>query len=140
MLLESRYRKLERGLPQTIHFCPACGGRRRQRQKCTVCEGRGRLSEDSVQQLLSRRILPAFDARKCKFHGAGREDVDVLMLGHGRPFVFEVEEPKVEDVDLEALRAKIHAEVGERVQLTEPFRRVQRRRVGEIGLGVAGRR
>jgi hypothetical protein len=30
-----------------------------------------------------------------KFHGAGREDVDVRMLGRGRPFILQVLNPRV---------------------------------------------
>jgi tRNA pseudouridine synthase 10 len=33
-------------------------------------------------------------------HGAGREDIDALMLGTGRPFVLEIVEPKVRTIDL----------------------------------------
>ena len=29
-------------------------------------------------------------ARECKFHSAGREDIDVRMLGDGRPFALEL--------------------------------------------------
>lgn len=131
LFLESRYRKLTRDLPQTIHYCPECKGDRRRRVGCACCGGRGRLSADSVQELLSRRLLPAYRARTGKFHGAGREDVDVRMLGRGRPFVFEIVAPRVFDVDLEALVERFHAEEGERVRI-EPFRAVPRQRVGEL--------
>jgi tRNA pseudouridine synthase 10 len=53
-------------------------------------------------------ICKAFGTRKNKFHGAGREDVDVRMLGRGRPFVLEMVEPKQFDVDLAALEAEIN--------------------------------
>src|SRR5206468_8787251 len=41
-------------------------------------------------------------------HGAGREDVDVRMLGSGRPFVLELVDPKVFQVDLAALEAEVN--------------------------------
>ena len=40
-----------------------------------------------------------------KFHGAGREDMDVLMLGRGRPFILQVIDPhRLPPVLLHALR------------------------------------
>ena len=86
--LESRYRKLKRGLPQTVFYCPRCKGDRRRRQGCPQCEGFGKLTKESVQELIARRLVPAMQAKEGRFHGAGREDVDVLMLGRGRPFVY----------------------------------------------------
>ena len=87
--LESRYRKLRRGLPQTIFYCPRCKGDRRRRQGCEPCGGFGKLTRESVQELIARRVVPTMQAKTGQFHGAGREDIDVLMLGRGRPFVFE---------------------------------------------------
>lgn len=40
-----------------------------------------------------------------KFHSAGREDVDVRMLGSGRPFVLELVSPHRETLTAEQLRA-----------------------------------
>ncbi len=126
--LESRYRKLVRGLPQTIFWCPDCKGNRRRRKGCARCGGFGKLTKDSVQELIARQLLGAFKARKGLFHGAGREDRDVRMLGSGRPFVFEVVGPRHLDVDLEVLRARIHERHGDKIQL-DPFVPVQRERV-----------
>ncbi len=131
VFLESRYRKLVRGLPQTVFFCPVCKGNRRKRQDCERCEGFGKLTKDSVQELLSRRLVPAFKSKMGKFHGAGREDVDVLMLGRGRPFVFEIIDARRTEVDLEDLLERFHAIEGERVQIA-PFKFVDRARVGEM--------
>ena len=126
--LESRYRKLRRGLPQTVFFCPACKGDRRRREGCTTCGGFGKLTRESVQELISRRLVPALQAKAGRFHGAGREDVDVLMLGKGRPFVFEVVGARNPDVDLEALRQEIEQRAEGAIELA-PFVRVQRARV-----------
>lgn len=126
--LESRYRKLLRGLPQTIFWCPACKGDRRRRRDCEQCKGAGKLMRESVQELIGRRALPAFAARTGSFHGAGREDVDVLMLGRGRPFVYEVVGASRFDVDLEALRQEILERAAGAIEL-EPFRAVERARV-----------
>ncbi len=126
--LESAYQKLVRGLPQTIFYCPECKGHRRRRQGCARCGGRGKLTDESVQELIGRQALPAFRARDGKFHGAGREDIDVRMLGDGRPFVFEVVGARALEVDLEELRRRIHERDGDRIQLA-PFVRVPRARV-----------
>lgn len=126
--LESRYRKLRRGLPQTIFFCPTCKGDRRRRNGCEQCGGFGKLTKESVQELIARRLLPAMRAKAGTFHGAGREDVDVLMLGRGRPFVFEVVGARDPGVDLEALRLDIEQRAGGAIEL-QPFVRVERQRV-----------
>ncbi len=108
VFLEGRYRKLSRDLPQTVFFCPDCKGHPRRRKGCEKCEGFGKLTRDSVQELLSWVLGAALKTRKNKFHGAGREDVDVRMLGAGRPFVLEFINPKDLDVDLAALEAEIN--------------------------------
>jgi tRNA pseudouridine synthase 10 len=128
IFLESRYRKLVRGLPQTVFWCPECKGDRRRRTGCTTCQGFGKLTRESVQELIGRRVLPAFAARTGAFHGAGREDVDVLMLGRGRPFVYEVIGARRTDVDLEALRTEILARAPGQIELA-PFARVDKARV-----------
>jgi tRNA pseudouridine synthase 10 len=128
LYLESRYRKLVRGLPQTIFYCPVCKGDRRRRDQCTNCNGAGKLTKESVQELIGRRAMPAFAARTGSFHGAGREDIDVLMLGRGRPFIYEVIGVRRFDVDLEALRKDILERAGGAIDL-DPFRAVDRRRV-----------
>jgi tRNA pseudouridine synthase 10 len=126
--LESRYRKLRRGLPQTVFFCPKCKGDRFRKRDCPECKGFGKLTRESVQELIARRLLPAMAAKEGRFHGAGREDIDVLMLGRGRPFVFEVVGAREPNVDLEALRADIVARSEGQIELA-PFQRVARERV-----------
>ena len=108
VFVEGRYLKLCRDLPQTVFFCPDCKGHPRRRRGCVRCEGFGKLTRDSVQELIAWVAGAAFKTRKNKFHGAGREDVNVRMLGEGRPFVLELIAPKVLDVDLAALEAEIN--------------------------------
>lgn len=108
VFVEGRYRKLCRDLPQTVFFCPECKGHPRRRHGCARCEGFGKLTRDSVQELIGWVAGAAFKTRKNKFHGAGREDVDVRMLGEGRPFVLELLNPKILDVDLAAVEAEIN--------------------------------
>jgi tRNA pseudouridine synthase 10 len=108
VFVEGRYRKLSRDLPQTVFFCPECKGHPRRRRGCERCEGFGKLTRDSVQELVGWVLGAAFKTRKNKFHGAGREDVNVRMLGTGRPFVVELLAPKCFDVDLAAVEAEIN--------------------------------
>ena len=85
-----RYRKLERGIPQTewVKF------------------------ETSVEELIAPPFLSAFRGTDAVFHGAGREDVDALMLGSGRPFVLEIKQPRRRDVDLRALETEVNDGTG----------------------------
>ncbi|MDP6839259.1 MAG: tRNA pseudouridine(54/55) synthase Pus10 [Planctomycetota bacterium] len=117
VFVEGRYRKLTRDLPQTVFFCPTCKGHPRRRKKCTKCEGFGKLTRDSVQELIGWVLGAEFKTRKSKFHGAGREDVDVRMLGSGRPFVMEFINPKVHSIDLAAMEAEINRRNAGRLEL-----------------------
>ncbi|MEM6671883.1 MAG: tRNA pseudouridine(54/55) synthase Pus10 [Planctomycetota bacterium] len=108
LFVEGRYLKLSRDLPQTVFFCPVCKGHPRRRRKCEKCEGFGKLTKDSVQELVGWVLGKAAGTRKHKFHGAGREDIDVRMLGEGRPFVVELIEPKVGQVDLAEVERTIN--------------------------------
>lgn len=117
VFVEGRYRKLSRDLPQTIFWCPACKGHPRRRKGCSQCEGYGKLTRDSVQELVGWVLGKAFGTRKHKFHGAGREDLDVRMLGEGRPFVFELVGPKVLDVDLAELERTVNDRNGGRLEV-----------------------
>lgn len=108
IFIEGRYRKLVRDLPQTLFYCPTCKGHPRRRRGCETCEGFGKLTRDSVQELVAWVIGKAFGTRKNKFHGAGREDMDVRMLGNGRPFVLELLNPKQFGLDLAELEAEVN--------------------------------
>ena len=49
---------------------------------------------DSVQTLLGEEIKSKiFGADEILLHGSGREDIDVRMLGRGRPFILEFINP-----------------------------------------------
>lgn len=84
-----RYRKLERGIPQTRWPCRACKGR-----GCERCDHTGLQYKRSVQDLVGNPMLEIFEGKEHSFHGMGREDIDVRCLGRGRPFVLEIKEPK----------------------------------------------
>jgi len=104
-----RYRKLEREIPQTRWPCSDCHGTGlRQGEPCSGCEGSGYRYDESVEQLTAPVVREAMDGTGATFHGAGREDVDARMLGTGRPFVVEVDEPRRRVVDTDALEAEIN--------------------------------
>lgn len=46
--------------------------------------------KNSVQELIEDGLKKYLDFEKCVFSSSGREDVDVRMLGRGRPFVFRL--------------------------------------------------
>ncbi|WP_324759718.1 tRNA pseudouridine(54/55) synthase Pus10 [Haloarcula montana] len=105
-----RYRKLQRDIPQTKWPCNDCNGTGRwQGQPCEGCDGTGYRYDESVEQLTAPVVVDAMDGESGTFHGAGREDVDALMLDSGRPFVVEVESPRVRDVDTDELEADVNA-------------------------------
>ncbi|ETW05363.1 tRNA pseudouridine(54/55) synthase, variant 1 [Aphanomyces invadans] len=91
-----RYLKYQRGLSQTPW----------------VLDGE-RLGESSVEEAIGDIVLPHFHAKSYKFHTAGREDVDVRMLGNGRPFILELIDAKVAALPSPAHYERIQAEVNE---------------------------
>ena len=103
LYIEGRYNKLKRGIPQTKWPCSKCKGR-----GCEECNFTGKQYPESVEELISEHFLRLTKGREAKFHGAGREDIDVLMLGSGRPFVLEIKEPKIRKLDLAKLEDEIN--------------------------------
>jgi tRNA pseudouridine synthase 10 len=103
-----RYRKLERGIPQTEWPCREChGSGTRAGEPCIYCDGTGYQYPESVEQLTTPPVVEAMDGTEATFHGAGREDIDALMLGTGRPFVIEVDGPRRRFPDLDGLEETI---------------------------------
>lgn len=50
--------------------------------------------DGSVEERIAPALCTAAGADAHKFHAAGREDIDVRMLGRGRPFVVELVSPR----------------------------------------------
>ncbi|KAJ6920992.1 hypothetical protein NC651_014539 [Populus alba x Populus x berolinensis] len=50
-----------------------------------------RMGEASIEEIIGGHIRPMCQGDSYKFHAAGREDIDVRMLGSGRPFLVEVQ-------------------------------------------------
>ena len=103
LYIEGKYNKLKRGIPQTKWPCTKCKGR-----GCEECNYTGNQYPESVEELISEHFLKVTNGREAKFHGAGREDIDVLMLGSGRPFVLEIKEPRIRNIDLAEMEEKIN--------------------------------
>jgi tRNA pseudouridine synthase 10 len=109
-----RYRKLIRGIPQTRWPCRKCKGK-----GCESCNFTGKQYPESVDELIKDSVIEAFQAIDTAFHGSGREDIDALMLGSGRPFVVEAKSPKRRNTDLEELMKKINEKAAGKVEVRE---------------------
>ena len=103
LFLYGRYKKFVRGIPQTKWPCRECRGK-----GCPKCDLTGKTYPESVQELIGIFVLEASLGQDVIFHGAGREDIDALMLGNGRPFVLEVKSPRKRQIDLEKLEHAIN--------------------------------
>ena len=70
-----------------------------------------RKSEFSVEELLTDGLKAQFGAAAIKFSASGREDVDVRMLGTGRPFMVELQDPHIATLDragMEEIQAAVN--------------------------------
>ncbi len=99
LFVSGTYKKLVRGIPQTrwIHGDP---------------------SWPSVETVVGGKIILLCGSSNYYLHGAGREDVDVLMLGNGREFSIEVENPRLRSVKLSDLESLINGS-GEGVEVSD---------------------
>ncbi len=112
--LYGRYRKLVRGIPQTHWPCRYCGGK-----GCEHCNWTGKMYETSVEEIVAEKVIEATGGSGERFHGMGREDIDAVMLGTGRPFVLEILEPKRRHLDLSVLQEAINSSAEGRVEVSE---------------------
>ncbi len=56
--------------------------------------------ETSVEEEIGKTLLKITGGSGHSFHGCGREDVDVITIGQGRPFVIEIKSPKKRRINL----------------------------------------
>jgi tRNA pseudouridine synthase 10 len=101
VFIAGRYNKLSREIPQTYWPCRNCRGR-----GCDRCDGTGKTYQTSVQEIIGDIAREMCDGEGHAFHGMGREDIDALMLGDGRPFVLEIARPRIRDIDLDELERR----------------------------------
>ncbi|MCI5866765.1 MAG: tRNA pseudouridine(54/55) synthase Pus10 [Methanosphaera sp.] len=105
LFIEGKYCKYERGIPQTKWPCSKCKG-----HGCDACDHTGQQYKRTVEGLIAKPALEMTNGSESKFHGSGREDIDVLMLGEGRPFVLEIKHPFNRIIDLDELQERINTE------------------------------
>lgn len=101
IFIAGRYNKLSREIPQTIWPCRVCHGK-----GCPRCHETGKMYQTSVQEEIGNIAKDMSNGDEHFFHGMGREDIDALMLGEGRPFVLEISHPKKRDIDLDELEMR----------------------------------
>lgn len=104
VFIAGRYNKLSREIPQTVWPCRDCRGK-----GCDRCGGTGKMYQTSVQEIIGDIALEMSGGKEHFFHGMGREDIDACMLGDGRPFVLEIGEPRIRDIDLDELERRANA-------------------------------
>ncbi len=97
--IAGRYKKFAK-IPQTTWYCPRCHG-----TGCDNCNWTGRLAKTSVQEIVAEPLLKATKGTGTRFHGAGREDADVLLFDW-RDFVIEILEPRKRKIDLKKIKLK----------------------------------
>lgn len=114
LFIEGKYRKLERGIPQTKWPCTKCKGK-----GCPECNNTGQQYQYTVEGLIGKHLLPMTKGKSIKFHGSGREDIDVLMLGEGRPFVIEVKHPFKRNIDLKFLRRVVNSHSDGKIEIND---------------------
>ncbi len=112
LFIFGRYNKLIRGIPQTHWFCKNCMG-----NGCKLCNFTGKQYLTSVEELISPEFLKESKASGSKFHGAGREDIDVRMLGAGRPFILELRNPKIRNLDLVKIEKQINKKYKKKIKI-----------------------
>jgi tRNA pseudouridine synthase 10 len=126
LFIYGRYRKVVRGIPQTKWPCGRCRGR-----GCPECDYTGKQYPESVEELIARPIIEVTQGEGHALHGAGREDIDALMLGRGRPFILEIRAPRRRSLDLRALEDEINNRTGGKVEVSG-LRFARRKLVEEI--------
>ena len=98
LYIRGAYKKIVRGIPQSMWLCRNCGGK-----GCPKCDETGKMYSESVEEIIAEPVLEKTGGVSVAFHAAGREDVDARMLGTGRPFVMEVKKPWRRFIDLQNL-------------------------------------
>ncbi|MGC8716245.1 MAG: tRNA pseudouridine(54/55) synthase Pus10 [Thermoplasmata archaeon] len=97
IFIYGRYRKFERGMPQTrwIHED----------------------NDKSIEEYIGEITIRYFDGKNYFLHGSGREDVDVLMLGNGRPFILEISKPRKRFIDLKTIENDINSNAKGKIEV-----------------------
>lgn len=83
-----------------------------------ILDDGSRMHESSIQELICEPLQRHFSAREYRFSASGREDIDVRMLGNGRPFAVELIDPK-SPIHSEEEFAGMQKEINESTQLVQ---------------------
>ena len=83
-----RYQKVVSGIPQT--------------------KWKRKKFKTSVQEEIGNPLLKITLGKNHSFHGCGREDIDVITSGNGRPFVIEIIDPKIRTFDFKKAQEEIN--------------------------------
>jgi tRNA pseudouridine synthase 10 len=113
LFIRGRYKKLVRGIPQTRWPCKPCRG-----TGCDRCNGTGKMYQTSVEEIIAEAVMEQTGGSEHFLHGMGREDVDALMLGDGRPFVLEIRAPRTRALNFADVEAKVNGS-GQGVEVSE---------------------
>ena len=112
LYVKGLYKKLVRGIPQSEWFCRNCRG-----EGCQSCNGTGKMYSESVEEIIAGPLLEITGGDGVALHAAGREDVDVRMLGTGRPFILEVKKPRKRFIDLKNLTELVNKKAQGKVEV-----------------------
>lgn len=113
LYIYGRYKKFQRGIPQTKWFCRSCRGK-----GCRRCKYTGTLYEESVEEIIAKHFMNITKGSDESFHGSGREDIDVKMLGNGRPFVLEINNSVKRTIDFEEITNKINTKNKDKIEVS----------------------
>lgn len=114
VFIYGRYNKYLRNIPQTHWNCNKCMGK-----GCKLCNFTGKQYKTSVEELISPEFIIASSATDSKFHGGGREDIDVRMLGEGRPFILELRNPYVRTLNLPHIQKRVNNKNKHKVKISD---------------------
>lgn len=95
LILQGRYTKEIRGIPQKQMSCKRCDGK-----GCFVCDFHGISEFNSVEGKIAKFLYEKFGAQQAKITWIGGEDESSLVLGNGRPFFVKLINPHKRKVAL----------------------------------------
>lgn len=114
LYIAGRYKKLVRGIPQIRRLCSECNGK-----GCQECGWTGKQSSESIEELVTPRIREKTRGLGGVFHAAGREGIDVRVLGSGRPFIVEIKNPRIRKIDLQRVQEEINKEAKGKIEVVD---------------------
>src|SRR5438445_393959 len=88
VLLQGRYTKNARGIPQKQKSCGQCEGK-----GCFHCDFHGISDFNSVEGKIAKFLFDKFGGQQAKITWVGSEDESSLVLGKGRPFFAKLTSP-----------------------------------------------